>query len=206
MIVPSFSRVILLLLVLLLAPAAAAHAQEDDRVEILRDCADDDILQGDYPASKMRDALNNMPAELEEYSKCRDILSRGIAAKTAASKPADSGGDDAGSGTAGSGSGGNTGGGSTPAAPEATAAPQRTGRDVGVQVGPSTPQDWKAIDGAIERGGDAVPVNGRPVSPAAAVGRNGMPGSVIVVLALLGAAALAAFAAPVRLRRLSART
>ncbi|RKQ85992.1 hypothetical protein C8N24_4000 [Solirubrobacter pauli] len=201
---PSSSRVILVLLALLLVPATAAHAQEDDRVEILRDCADDDILQGDYPASKMRDALNNMPAELEEYSKCRDILSRGIAAKTAASKPDD------GSAAAGPSGGSAGGGNASPAAPDATAtasaAPQRTGRDVGVQVGPSTPQDWKAIDGAIERGGDAVPVNGRPVSPAATVGRNGMPGSVIVVLALLGAAALAAFAAPVRLRRLSART
>ena len=179
-----------LLTALLLVPAATAQAQEEDRVEILRDCADDDILQGDFPASKMRDALNNMPAELEEYSKCRDILSREIARKTAVTKPQDTGDGGHGDAGGGTGSGGNGGGGGT-ASPDATAtatAPQRTGKDVGVQVGPSTPEDWRAMDGAIEKGGDAVPINGRPISPATTVGRNGMPGSVLVVLVLLGAA------------------
>ena len=191
-----------LLAALLLVPAASAHAQ--DRVEILRDCADDDILQGDYPASKMRDALNNMPAELEEYSKCRDILSRGIANRTAASNPdptGDADGSGAGSTSTGDDDGGTGAGTSSPSATAAPgSAPRRTGKDVGVQVGPSTPQDWKAIDGAIEKGGDPVAINGRPVSPAAAVGRNGLPGSVSVVLALLAAAALAAFV-PARVRR-----
>jgi len=189
-------RLLLALLAAFLLVPATAFAQEEDRVEILRDCADDDILQGSYPATKMRDALNNMPAELEEYSKCRDILSREIAQKTASTKPGDDG-DSAGAGNGGGGGGtnrGGGGGGTTPTGPDATAtpsAPQRTGKDVGVQMGPSTPQDWKAIDGAIDKGGDAVAINGRPISPAVSVGRNGMPGSVIVVLALLAAAGLA---------------
>jgi hypothetical protein len=189
---------LLLLTALTFVPVTAAQAQ-DDRVEILRDCADDDILQGSYPASKMRDALNNMPAELEEYSKCRDILSREIGQRTAATKPAGDG-EHASPAAGAGGTTGGSGGGSTPSSPVATATPQRTGKDVGVQMGPSTPQDWRAIDGAIEKGGDAVPINGRPISPAAAVGRNGMPASVIVVLALLAAAGLAVSVPSVRRR------
>ncbi len=52
--------------VLLLVPSAA-HAQGTQ--EILRDCADDGVLQGDYSASAMRTARNNMPTELDEYSR-----------------------------------------------------------------------------------------------------------------------------------------
>ena len=48
-----------------LVPAAA---QAQSTTEILRDCADDDVLQGNYSASAMRTARNNLPAELEEYS------------------------------------------------------------------------------------------------------------------------------------------
>ncbi len=86
------------------------------------------------------------------------------------------------------------------------AAPQRTGKDPGVVTGPSTDQDWKAIEGAIEKGGDPVPINGRVVSPAASVGRNGMPGTVIAVLALLAAAALAMTVPFVRRRVLTRST
>jgi len=199
-------RTILLALfaALLLVPTTTAHAQ--GREDILRDCADDGILQETYSASKMRDARNNIPAELEEYSDCRDVLSRAISAKTAASS--NSGGNDgSGGGTGGStgGTSGGTGGGTSDPSATATpgSAPQRTGKDVGVQVGPSTPEDWKAIDGAIEKGGEPVPINGRPISPAASVGRNGMPGTVVVVLALLAAAAIATVVPFVRRRVLT---
>ncbi len=52
---------------LLLVVPSAAHAQ--DTQEILRDCADDGVLQGDYSASAMRTARDNMPTELDEYSR-----------------------------------------------------------------------------------------------------------------------------------------
>ena len=200
-------RTILLALfaALLLVPTTTAHAQ--GREDILRDCADDGILQESYSASKMRDARNNIPAELEEYSDCRDVLSRGISAKTSASNNGGGSNDNSGGSTGGttnSDSGGTGGGTSEPSATATPgSAPQRTGKDVGVQVGPSTPEDWKAIDGAIEKGGEAVPINGRPISPAASVGRNGMPGTVVVVLALLAAAAIATTVPFVRRRVLT---
>ena len=52
--------------VLLLVPSAA-QAQSTRR-----SCAtatDDGVLQGDYSASAMRNARNNMPTELDEYSR-----------------------------------------------------------------------------------------------------------------------------------------
>jgi hypothetical protein len=201
-------RTILLALfaALLLVPTTTAHAQ--GREDILRDCADDGRLEGNYSASKLRDARNNIPAELEEYSDCRDVLSREISAKASASS--NNGGDTSG-GTPGgtTNSGGGTGGGTT-TAPSATATPdarpQRTGKDQGVVTGPSTPEDWKAIDGAIAQGAAPVPVNGRPISPAASVGRNGIPGTLVVVLALLAAASIAVTVPFVRRRAFTRST
>ena len=83
-----------LLAALFLLVPSVAHAQGTE--DILRDCADDGILEGDYSASKMRDARNNIPAELEEYSDCRDVLSREISSKTSASS--NNGGDTSGGG------------------------------------------------------------------------------------------------------------
>src|SRR4051794_363034 len=116
-----------LLAALLLAPAAYAGGT---RVEILRDCQDDGVLQGDYTASQMRDARSNIPAELDEYSDCRDVLTRAISKETAATSNNDgSGGGTSpgsgggGGGTAGGGSGGSGGTGGTTSDPGTAATP-----------------------------------------------------------------------------------
>jgi len=187
-----------LVLVPTVVPSAAFAA---DREEILRDCADDGIIQGSYTASEMRDARSNMPAELDEYSDCRDVLSREISAKTAGTKETGGGGggDTSGGGGTTSGTGGSTGGTtSSDPAPAPTQAP--TGRDPGIQVGPSTPDDFNAIDAATRTGSAPIKVSGREISPAASVGRNGLPGTVIAVLALLAAAGLAMTVSLVRHR------
>jgi len=194
-----------MLAALLLFVPSVAHAQ--DSQEILRDCADDSILQGDYSASAMRAARDDIPAELDEYSDCRDVLSREISAKT--SVPKDNGG-----GTSDNGGGGGTGGGtsggptSTDPAPSATADPAPastpTGRDPGIVIGPSTDQDWQAIGNAAKEM-TPVEVNGRTVEPVASVGRNGLPGTVVAVLALLAVAAFSVIVPFVR-RRVVARS
>jgi hypothetical protein len=66
-------------------------------------------------------------------------------------------------------------------------------------VQPSTPQDHAALSQAAQEGGQPVDVDGRPVVPGSAslvsaAGDNPLPGSIIVVLVLLGAAALASVA------------
>ena len=62
-----------LLAALLLVPAAA-HAAGP--VQILRDCQDDDVLQGDYTLAELRKAQQALPTDIDEYSPCRDILER----------------------------------------------------------------------------------------------------------------------------------
>src|SRR3954452_24181631 len=94
-----------LLAALLLTPAASAAG--GSRVEVLRDCQDDGVLQGDYTASQMRDARSNIPAELDEYSDCRDVLTRAISDKTAPQSNSDTEGSNTG-GTAAGGSNGSS--------------------------------------------------------------------------------------------------
>ncbi|MDA0182503.1 hypothetical protein OJ997_19495 [Solirubrobacter phytolaccae] len=176
---------------LLLVPTTTAHAQ--GREDILRDCADDGILEESYSASKLRDARNNIPAELDEYSDCRDVLSREISAKTKTSTSNSGGTDNSGGGGTGGGGGG-TGGSTDTPAPTTTDEPAPTatpsGRDPGIQIGPSTPEDFKALEGANRYANEPIEVNGRPITPAASVGRNGLPGTLIAVLALIAVAAL----------------
>ena len=194
--------------VLLLVPSAA-HAQTQ---EILRDCNDDGVLQGDYSASAMRTARNNMPTELDEYGDCRDVLTRAIADKTAKPKSDDSsGGDSSGTGGGTSGTGGGNGssssGGSTDpntGTPSATPTPAAGGVDSGREV-PATPQEWAAITEA-QKGVDPNPADVKKVSPgterlSADVGRNALPGTLIGVLALIAAAACALVAAPLIRKR-----
>lgn len=187
-----------------LVPAGPARAQDDLSIEILRDCVEDDVLQGDYSASAMRQAIEDMPAELDEYAPCRDILSREIAAKVAAANP-DPPSDDT-PDAAGSGSGAPA---ATEPAPSATSdpkpAPTRSGRDPGIRIGPSTPEDWNALEGAGRQAAGPIEVNGRPVASVASVGRNSLPGTVIAVLALLAALALSVSVPSVR-RRIAARS
>src|SRR4051794_9974888 len=61
-------RTILMALLAALLLVPAAHAGDGTRVKILRDCQDDGVLAGSYTAEQMRDARNNIPAELDEYS------------------------------------------------------------------------------------------------------------------------------------------
>ena len=73
------------------------------------------MLQGDYTASELREARNELPTDIDEYSDCRDVLSRALN---------DSASGEGSGGGAGGGGGGTTGGGGgaappTPAAPPA---------------------------------------------------------------------------------------
>ena len=52
--------------------------------QILRDCADDGVLQGNYSPSELRKARKNIPTDTDEYTDCRDVLSRAAAGGVAA--------------------------------------------------------------------------------------------------------------------------
>ena len=76
-------RLALACLVLGLIVAVPA-ANAASTTQILRDCADDGVLQGDYSPSELRKARQNIPTDTDEYTDCRDVLARAAAAGVAA--------------------------------------------------------------------------------------------------------------------------
>jgi hypothetical protein len=172
-----------LVLLVLLAPLVLAPAARADSVnQIIRDCADDGVLQGHYAAADLRKALRHLPTDVAEYSTCTDVLSRALAAAASQRTPP---------------SGGGGGSGGQPASPVASATP--SGEDTG-NVRPANPQDTQALATAAHSQPPAGVVKGRAngVGLTAAVGRNSLPSSVLVLLILLGAACLAAVAPGIR--------
>src|SRR4051794_38648046 len=90
-------RLALACLVLGLVVAVPA-ANAASTTQILRDCADDGVLQGDYSPSELRKARQNIPTDTDEYTDCRDVLARAAAAGVASK-----------GGSGGGGSGGTAG-------------------------------------------------------------------------------------------------
>jgi len=58
-----------------LALPAPAFASAD---QVVRDCARDGKLDHDYSNAELRRARNNLPADLDEYSDCRDVIASAI--------------------------------------------------------------------------------------------------------------------------------
>jgi hypothetical protein len=161
------------------------------------------MLQGTYTVSDLRKAKSALPTDADEYSDCRDVLSRAISAKTASSKPTPTSTPDQSSGAGGGTSGGSGGDGGSGTPPATTATRDTTvATDPGTETGPVTEQDWAAVGSATNEGDRGVAVQGRDVSGmlTASVGRNGLPASLLVALALLGGAVLAALLMPLRRR------
>jgi hypothetical protein len=162
-----------LLAFLVVAPAAQADSV---RTKILRECQDG-RLTGDYTPRQIRDARNNIPDDIDQYSDCRDVLTRALL--NGAGDNGDNGGD-GGTGTGTAGGGGGNG---------------------GQPLTPSTDADRKALEDATSVGAQPLEVAGRRVTPGEGL-RNDLPTTLIVVLALLAAAALIAIAPFVRRRAL----
>ena len=163
---------IALLAVLAAAPAAQA---DSTRTKILRECQNG-RLTGDYTAKQIRDARNNIPDDLDQYSDCRDVLSRALLNNAGDSNDGDDGGAAGGAGGGG-------------------------GTDSGEVLTPSTDADRQALAGAASTGDQPLQVAGERVTPGTAGAlRNNLPTTLLVVLILLAAAAAAATAPFVRRR------
>jgi hypothetical protein len=161
-----------------LVAAPAAHA-DSIRTKILRECQDG-RLTGTYTPSQIRDARNNIPDDIDQYSDCRDVLTRALLNRAG----------DSGNGGGGGGGGGTAGGGGG------------SGENGGAPLTPSTDADREALEAATASGGQPLEIAGRRVTPGEGL-RNDLPTTLIVVLALLAVAALAATAPFVRRRALS---
>jgi hypothetical protein len=192
--------ILLCLLAALLVAPAAAHAAS--ATQIIRDCADDSVLQGDYTPAELRNARKHLPTDIDEYSDCRDVLAEAASQKTSSSNRPRTGAAAGASPGAGSAA---PAGGSSGSAPAGPGAPATTGTPVATPA-PATPAEiQQTVDAAAGRGPGTLDIGGRAVVPgkaglAADAVRNGLPSIVLIVLILLGAAALAAALPPVRQR------
>jgi hypothetical protein len=167
--------------VLALLVAAPANAQST-RTKIYRECQDG-ALSGNYTSREIRDARNNIPDDIDQYSDCRDVLSAALANSAGGGGGGDAAGGGGVGGVGGSGGSGGAGGGRAEL------------------LTPSTDEDRQALDDAATRGGAPLEIGGERIVPGAAASiRNDLPSTLLVVLILLAAAA-AAGAAPL-IRRL----
>ncbi len=173
-------------------PAAALA----DSTAVIRDCQDGRI-DGKYSQKEFADALRNIPTDVDEYTDCRDVISR---ARLGAA-----GGKSGGARTGSAGGGG--GGGATPAAPAATGADQTAAQ----LLGSASPAERAAVTRAIGQAGTApVVVGGRSVSPdtaglSPAGAANVLPTPLIAALVLLGLGLVAAAIQTIRTRVLAGR-
>jgi hypothetical protein len=163
----------------LLLPAAAWASGD----AVIKDCTDDGVIQGHYSQQDYKNALNNLPTDVDEYTDCRDVIKR-----------AQTGGT--GGGTGGPGAPGGTGGGTpaggdplanaTAAEKAALATAQANGASKPVRIGGKLVQPGKLGFGGL----------GSPTH---------LPASLIAVLVALGIAATAAGAMYVRNRVIARR-
>ena len=175
-----------LIAVLMLLVAAPTAPAQSTRNQILRECQNGS-LSGDYTAREIRDARSNIPDDVDQYTDCRDVLARALLARAGGGGSGDAAG---GGGGVGGTTGGGTGGGTTGG----------TGGDAGgAPLTPSTDADRQALEKAATDGAQPVEVAGRPVTPGNA--RNEVPPTLLVLLILIAAGAVAALAP--QLRRLA---
>jgi hypothetical protein len=180
-----FASVVVVMLVI------ASPALADTREQIFRECQNGS-LSGDFTAKEIRDARNNIPTDIDQYSDCRDVLSRALAGLAGGNGGSAGGGGGGGAGGGGFG-GGNTGGGGGTG----------SGGTGGALLTPTTPEDQKALADAARSGGGPVQINGEALIPGAAglsgdAARHALPATLIVLLALLALAAAAGAVGPVR--------
>jgi hypothetical protein len=68
------------LLVAALAALALPSVAHSSPAAVIRDCADDGRLDGNYSNSDLRRAARNLPADLDEYSDCRSVIAGAVTA------------------------------------------------------------------------------------------------------------------------------
>ena len=158
-------RTVFVACLLALAVAAPAAFADSTRTKILRECQDG-RLTGNYTSKQIRDALNNIPDDIDQYSDCRDVLRRALL----------NGAGNSGSGGGPGGAGGGFFGGG------------------GAPLTPSTDADRQALQAAATGGGQPLQIAGKRVTPGKGTLRNDLPTTLIVVLILLAVATAAALA------------
>ena len=163
---------------------------------VIKDCNEDGELDGKYSNRELRQALDNLPSDIDEYSDCREVIAAAITAGSGAtrggSEPSRGGSDRNGEPAAGGGGnrggGGDTGGGggAVAATPEEQAALLDDQQDLGALTSPDRRDDRPAVE-----------VGGRTVEPGSgglfdlATASNSVPLPLLLALIAVGLLALA---------------
>ncbi|HWI72500.1 MAG TPA: hypothetical protein VNT55_11125 [Baekduia sp.] len=184
---PRIASALALLLVLLAVPSLA-HASGD---AVITDCANDGKLDKTYSQKDYADALANLPADVDEYSDCRDTIQRARLGGGGSS----GGGSSSGGGTGGGTTGGGTGGG-TGAAGNGDAGTDSSG-PAADPLASATAQERAAFEKAVAAGDAPVQLDGRPIYPGALGGAKSsgvgdLPTPLLAILALLAVGGLGA--------------
>ena len=171
-----------LVLLAALAAPALAHASG---AAVIRDCTDDGQLSKTYSQKDYADALAHLPADVDEYSDCRSVISR---ARLGAGGGGSGGAGGTHGGGAGTGGAGGTGGGSGDTGAGGPAADP---------FSDATPEERASYKQAVLAGAGPVRLDGRPITPTALGGatRTGvsdLPTPLLVILALLALGGLGA--------------
>lgn len=194
-----------LLAAISLALPATAMA---DGASVIRDCTDDGRLAKPYKQSEYRDALANLPTDVDEYTDCRDVI-RNAQLGAAGGGGGPGGGAGAGATGAGTAAGGFSGGGT--GAGGAGAGASGTGaRNADEVLATATPRERQAVEAARAKGRQSVRVGDQIVDPGAlgfgSVGAvNSIPSTLVVVLVLLALVLGAAGGQLVRTRVIARR-
>jgi hypothetical protein len=74
-VIRAIRHLLILSALLVLSLPVPAFASAD---QVIRDCARDGRLDHDYSNAELRRARDNLPADLDEYSDCRDVIANAI--------------------------------------------------------------------------------------------------------------------------------
>jgi len=180
------------LLLLLLLPAAHAFAG-DNPSDLLVDACRDEKVDGTYSQKTYRRALDQLPADSDQYTACRDVINR---ARLAALNSRRSSSGSGGGGGQGGSSGGAGGGGNSGAGSGASRSSGSGGATKNAAPAPPTPAEQQAVRKAITTGANPVNVGGQLVQPGAvgalASDDRRIPTSLLALLVALAVCALAA--------------
>lgn len=175
-----------LLLVVALATPTPALASGDD---VLRDCNDDERLSKRYSQEEYREALDNIPADIRQYTNCQAVIRQAQLSAAGSSSSGGGSGSGGAGGTGGGGTGGGTTGGDTGGT---TASPAET-------LAAATPEQKRELAEVVEEppapvtlpGAGAVdPASAGEVPGIDAVGDLPTPLGVLLILMTAGAAML----------------
>jgi hypothetical protein len=169
------TRVTQTLIVLVALCALAVPAAQASYKDVIKDCAQDGVLDKKYSQGDLTKAKKKLPSDLDEYSDCREVIGAAIG----------------GAGKHGGGGGGGNGG--APGTPDAQAAHSRDQRDLNnIVKGSGAKPKVKVGDRTVEPGGNGL------FRPASA--ENGLPLPLLLSLIAIGLVALGGGAYALRRR------